>query len=333
MAPRVRPAPALRGLLPWLLAAGLIGLLLWQVPFEAMGRALHGARLGVFLPGAAVASLVWFALDSATLAQLFSRAFTPLGWAEARALRGLSYLATPIHWHAGKAAIVARLRRTKGLPILDATSGLLLVQTLDALILALLATGGSWLLPTSEALVSLRGVGMVVAVASVAYLIVVRSDRPALPVLERLRRSAVHRAHRRLSRADLARLFALKTAYHLVFVVAYLVGLRAFGVDVTLARSLAATPIVQMVGSLPLTPAGLGTQQGAMLHLFGGIGPGATSAPAILAFGFAFPIVLMGMRCAIGLCYLGRLRRASERGGRADGRGGAVHARAGPAER
>ena len=105
------------------------------------------------------------------------------------------------------------------------------------------------------------------------------------------------------------------------------------GFTIRAARSLAATPIVQMVGSLPLTPAGLGTQQGAMLHLFGGIGPGATSAPAILAFGFAFPIVLMGMRCAIGLCYLGRLRRVSERGGRADGRGGAVHARAGPAER
>ncbi|MEZ4290155.1 MAG: hypothetical protein R3E53_06270 [Myxococcota bacterium] len=330
MAPRVRAASTLRGLLPWLLAAGLIGLLLWQVPFEAMGRALHGARLGVFLPGAAVASLVWFALDSATLAQLFSRAFTPLGWAEARALRGLSYLATPIHWHAGKAAIVARLRRTKGLPILDATSGCCSSRRSTRSSRRCSRPAAPGCSRRARALAPLRGVGIALSAASLGFPIAVRSDRPALLVLDRWWRSAVHRAHR----------------------------LRAPRPRPALRPQ---DRLPRLRGRLPRRPARLRCRRppparsprrpscrwsGACPHprrpryAAGGHAPSLRWCRPRVDVGAGDPrlrlrvsIVLMGMRCAIGVCYLGRLRGAPEHGERAEGRGGAVHTRVGAVER
>ena len=66
----------------------------------------------------------------------------------------------------------------------------------------------------------------------------------------------------------------------------------------------AATPIVLMAGGLPITPAGLGTQQ-ALLVLF--LAPWAPEAK-LLAFGFVFPIAILLVRLPLGLLYLSDLR-------------------------
>jgi uncharacterized membrane protein YbhN (UPF0104 family) len=55
-----------------------------------------------------------------------------------------------------------------------------------------------------------------------------------------------------------------------------------------------------MAGALPITPAGLGTQQAAMLFFFAPYGDDAS----ILAFGLTFPVVLLVLRAALGLPYL-----------------------------
>ena len=62
---------------------------------------------------------------------------------------------------------------------------------------------------------------------------------------------------------------------------------------------------------LPITPAGLGTQQATMLYFFARHGNEA----AVLAFGLAFPVAVTLGRCLLGLRYLGTLAhlRASTR--------------------
>jgi uncharacterized membrane protein YbhN (UPF0104 family) len=74
----------------------------------------------------------------------------------------------------------------------------------------------------------------------------------------------------------------------------------AFGIDVPFTLVLAATPTIEAIGGLPITPGGLGTQQAAMLYFFGGHG----SEAAIIAFGFSLPIALMLARSLLGLVYL-----------------------------
>jgi uncharacterized membrane protein YbhN (UPF0104 family) len=59
-----------------------------------------------------------------------------------------------------------------------------------------------------------------------------------------------------------------------------------------------------MLGTLPITPAGLGTQAAAMLFFWSEYGGKAE----ILAFGLVFPVALTLSRCLVGLFYLGDLR-------------------------
>ena len=58
------------------------------------------------------------------------------------------------------------------------------------------------------------------------------------------------------------------------------------------------------VGGLPISPAGLGTQQATMLYFFGTRFGGTESEAAIIAFGFSFPVVLTVGRGLVGAFYL-----------------------------
>jgi uncharacterized membrane protein YbhN (UPF0104 family) len=83
----------------------------------------------------------------------------------------------------------------------------------------------------------------------------------------------------------------------------------SFGIELPLTLAIAATPAILMAGVVPITPAGLGTQQAVMLYFFAPYGDEA----AILAFGLTFPVALILFRCLIGLRYLSelpKLRRA-----------------------
>lgn len=298
-----------RRLLPWLVAAGCLVYSFEVVPFAELVAALGRARLALFLPLAIAAVLAWFALESAAYAYAFSRFNVPLSWRDARSLRALTYLLTLIHWHVAKAAVVLRLHSTHGVGILAATSTLLLYQMIGVAVLALFAMAGALFLPRTAPVeqVALAS-GVLFAVIALA-LAAIRSDWPRLRGLDELRGLSLLQAHRRLALSDLATLGIARMAYQLVFVLAYYFGMRAFGLGPSLSHVMVATPLLQAVGSLPIAPAGFGTQQAAMLFLFSDPAAGGSDGPAILAFGFSLPIATMIMRGLVAALYLGDLAR------------------------
>jgi len=291
---------SLKRWLPWALALGIILAVFSRVPIDEALSAARGARLERFTALVVVSVWLWFLIESAAFHYLFSRFNAPTSWREARSLRGSSYLLSPIHLSVGKAAVVLRLRTIKQVPLLDGTSSMLLYQTLDGIVLAALALTGLALIPSAPELDGLLIAALATLGVSLAYLTVLRTRSPRLTALDRLRGLALHRSHRRLGWRDLAVLVSAKLAYHLVFAGALWYGLRCFGIEIPLVSSLATSPVIEAIGGLPITPAGLGTQQGAMLYLFGKLGP----TPAIVAFGFSFPIAILAARCALGLFYL-----------------------------
>ena len=152
------------------------------------------------------------------------------------------------------------------------------------------------------------GAGLVDAAAPLLGLALLRFDWPRVDWLESLRGQDVLHAQRAVEARDLLVLAALKTLFHVVFVGVFYWGPRAFGVEPPLVLVLAATPIILAAGALPITPAGLGTQQTALLFFFLPASPGVEgggAAAAILAFGLGFPLVTMATRGLLGLYYLG----------------------------
>jgi uncharacterized membrane protein YbhN (UPF0104 family) len=302
------PAQRLRRMLPWAVAAAILWYLFRRVAVADAWRAAGEARLEVFLPIALAAVAVWFVLESGAFAYLFSRFNAALSWSDARALRGLTYLVTPINWNVGTAAIVLHLRQSKGIGALDSVSSMFFYQTIDGIVLGTLTLVGLWTLESAAGLESLARFAAIMVALQVATLTVMMARRPDWRWLRRARALGIFRTHGLARGRDVAVLSTIRTCYFLGFVLFFWLGTRAFHVDVPFGFTMAATPIILLSAALPITPGGLGTQQAAMLYFFSAHGAEA----AILAFALAFPVTVSLIRVLLGLIYirdLGTLRR------------------------
>jgi uncharacterized membrane protein YbhN (UPF0104 family) len=290
----------LRRIFPWVVALAIAGYVFRVVSIEEAWSALLQARVEIILPVVLGTVLCWFLIESRAYAYVFSRFNTAVSWQEARSLRGVTYLLTPIHLSLGKAALVLRLQMVKKVPLLEGASSVALYQTIDAVVLAGLTAIGLWLIPSTPETRAAQAVAIAVIIVLLLYLSFLGNDRPKLRPLDRVRHLTLHHAHRKIRVRDAVIIVAAKLAYHLIAVAAFYFGMRAFGIDVPFTLVLAATPTIEAIGGLPITPGGLGTQQAAMLYFFGGHGTEA----AIIAFGFSLPIALMLARSLLGLVYL-----------------------------
>jgi uncharacterized membrane protein YbhN (UPF0104 family) len=290
----------LKRIFPWVVALAIAGYVFRIVSIEEAWSALLQARVEIILPIVFGTVLCWFLIESRAYAYIFSRFNTAVSWQEARSLRGVTYLLTPIHLSLGKAALVLRLQMVKKVPLLEGASSVALYQTIDAVVLAGLTALGLWLIPSTPETSAAQAVAIAVVIALLLYLSLIRSDRPKLRPLDRVRQLTLHHAHRKILIRDAMIIVGAKLAYHLIAVAAFYFGMLAFGIDVPFTLVLATTPTIEAIGGLPITPGGLGTQQAAMLYFFGGHG----SEAAIIAFGFSLPIALMLARSLLGLVYL-----------------------------
>ena len=295
----------LRQLLPWLVATAILGFLLTQVPIGDAWEATRAARLEIFFPMVLFCVTAWFLLDSFAFSYLFSRFNAPLSWAEARALRGTTYLLTPINWNLGTAGIVLHLRRSKQIGAVDSSSTMLFYMVIDTLVLSALALIGLWLLPVSAETRTLRDGTLVLVLGVAGFLALFLAPLPGWAWLERLRGIGLFRTHGLASVRDVGLLLGLRSVYFAGFAALFWVGCEAFGVSLPLELVAASTPPILASAVLPITPAGLGTQQATMLYFFARHGNEA----AVLAFGLAFPVAVTLGRCLLGLRYLGTLRK------------------------
>ena len=158
---------------PWAIAGAIFYYLFSEVPITDAWDAARSARLELFLPVMLAAVLLWFLIDSAAFAFLFTRFNAKLAWAEARSLRGMTYLLTPINWNLGTAAVILHLRTSKHIGALESTSSMVFYQLVDGMVLASFVALGVALLPSSPEMTSLRNgaVGFVLfQVVTMAFL-------------------------------------------------------------------------------------------------------------------------------------------------------------------
>ena len=292
--------------LPWAVAGGLLWYLLRKVSLEKTLAAVEGADLSLLLPAAVLCILAWFLLDSAALSYIFTRFNAPFSRREARSIRALTYLLAVVNWNLGTGGIVLHMRHAKGVPVIEAASTIFFYNLIDGLILTSLVLGGVLFLPRSLGLQSLGVAAAVLVAAQVATLVFFLSRRrPSWRWLRRLADMRVFRTHQRATPRDTLVVLAFRVAYFAMFVVFFAIALPAFGASVPIAHLAATVPAILAVGTLPITPAGLGTQQAAVVYFYRDY----AGEPALLAFGFLLTFVFVLMRAPLSLFYLGDLAR------------------------
>lgn len=308
MKPPGRPAKA-RIWLSWTLALAILAGLLTRTPPSQLVEVTRLARLDRLLLLMAAACGLWLVIESSSLWTILGplhRDATDarLSWRTVLAVRARSYLLTPIHWNLGRAGFVYELERARGVPMLASSSALLLQQSVDVWLFAGCAGLGLASLPASTQTLALaRSIAAIFLALTLIFALLclpLRTPMAAWPPIERIRQSRLAAAFRRTRPLELLRVVLLRSVHCLVFVAVYTWGTAAFGLELPLAIVLAGVPLIQTVGALPITPAGLGTQQAMMLFLFSPYG----SESSILAFGLAFGLLQTFLRFAIGLASL-----------------------------
>ncbi len=289
-----------RQVAPWVVAAAILAYLFADVSIGEAWQATRTARLDLFLPGVLGATAAWFLLESAAFAYLFSRFNAKVTWAEARSLRGVTYLLTPINWNLATAGIILHLRQSKHIGAVASTSSMLFYSSLDGIVLASLALIGVLTLPASPELAAIRNGAAAFIAALVAMLVFFMAPAPDWAWLRRARSLGVFRTHGMASLRDVAILMGIRSVYFSGFVGLFWLGCLSFGIDAPFGMITASMPPILLAAALPITPAGLGTQQAAMLFFWKAYGDPA----AILAFGLAFPIGVTLARCLLGLRYV-----------------------------
>jgi uncharacterized membrane protein YbhN (UPF0104 family) len=297
-----------RKVLPWAFAGVLVWLLLRQVSTRETLAALRSAQLGLLVPAALACVLIWFWLDAAVLSYLFTRFHTPFSLSEACSIRALTYLLAVVNWNLGSGGIILHLSHAKDVPLAEAASTMLFYNLIDGLILSAVALVGVSSMPGELGLENVRnGALVLVAVLAGALAFFPSPWKPSWGWMRRLTTLPIFRTPSSARLRDALVVVGYRSVYFAGFIAFFWVALPAFGAHVPLAELAATVPVILLMGTLPITPAGLGTQQAAVVYFYR---PYASEA-ALLAFGFVLPIVFVVMRVPLSLLYLrdlGRLR-------------------------
>jgi len=268
---------ALRTLAMWLVGAAIVAVVIVRIPFAAFRDAItHGPHLTL----AAVDFAVTFAvLCTDALATQWSLRVSDVRWTfvQSMLVRGSTYMLAIVNYAVGQAGLGYYLHRSGVTTARAVGVTLFLTGTTFAALLVL--TSGSWASyqPTGAMWWTLvAGCG-----AFLVYLAII-AVRPRFLA----------------DRAPLAPLFDAKVSGTLLAVVARLphvamltmsfwIAMRAWGLAMPFGVAASVMPGVVIATVIPISPAGLGTAQAALVYLCSDFAPGATAdarQATILAF-------------------------------------------------
>lgn len=298
----------LRALVPWLVAALVLGYVLSGVSGSALTDAL--ARVSPWRLGLIVVGLTAGALLADSLAVRLALGATAPGAAlpfgRVLLVRCASSLLSLLNYGAGQGGVVYFLYRRHRVPV-ETGAGAVLLASAAFLVVLALASGLGLLAGAVPDRPELRLVAWAAVAITPVYIALV-ATKPRALLRQRLLR------HLLAARAGvLGRVIAARAVHLAILVAGHWLAMRLFGIEVPPAAALLQLPALFLVTALPISPAGLGTTQAAAITLFGAYAGGATEAArhgAVLAYSLSCHVAGVVLLAAIGLVCWRRLARA-----------------------
>jgi uncharacterized membrane protein YbhN (UPF0104 family) len=282
-------AHRIRRLAPWLAAALLLVVVFVRVDFGATVHAFASADWARFLLSALPFVAVWLALDVVSLSRLIARFHAPIGFREMLRLRGGSYLFLVLSFDAAQAALALALSRRLRIPVLALGGTFLFYYAIDVAAIAGLGALGAIAVPGARGVALRSALGALLVLVVGAFLVGAwLGRRSGARILDTLKRA---------TRRDVAEWIGWRVLFHASFVGFAAATLPAFHIHVPLLALVACVPVTLSISALPITVAGLGSAQLAMLALYSGF----ADQTAIVAYSLAHSASLIVLRLPIGL--------------------------------
>jgi hypothetical protein len=294
-----------RVLWPWLVGGAIVIVIALRVPLDAFRDAVDkGPHLKLLVVDVAL-TLVMLVADSLATWIGLGLVEIPMRFGKVFAIRGATYLLSLLNYVVGQGGLAYYLHRI-GIPTARAISAALFL-TGTTLATLLVLTTATWIFQDHAAASPTMWWTLIGGcVAFAGYLVVIALAPAFLTRRESLASLFVAKLYGH------AIAIATRVPHVLALVLSHWFAMRAWGIEVPFGLGVMTLPAVVIAAALPISPAGFGTTQAAMVYLYADYAAGATASgreAAMLAFSivhFAYFLVAQAM---VGLACIPMTRR------------------------
>lgn len=272
----------------------LIGLIV-VVDVEKVIDAMGKADLALYLPLITIFILLWFIIETQNLASLINRFGYPRPISELAAVRAYTYLLMVLNYNLGVGGIALYMRSTVGIPLAIASSLMLFYMYAELVSLATMCVLGAVVLPGEPHIATIALIAMVFLIGSIFLIAAYRKFGNRLP--RGLGELSLFGSFKQASPVTFITIIVGRGIYFITFIIFFYLALPAFSIKVPLVALFVLVPAVFFIGNLPISAAGLGTMQAAMLFAFASYGTEAN----IVAFSIVYSGTLIIFRLPLGI--------------------------------
>ena len=268
----------IKHLAPWCVAAGIFVYLFHLYPPAQVWRSLSYVNIPAFVSFSVAYFALIFIVDSWVMKHMFHTFSHRVRFTDILRARGATYLIMVLSYPASQAAFAYYFRRRYKTPIFDALGIFFFILFVDLMWIITLAFVGSFFQDYTIGKVELGSV--VQKVAAVAYALAfawiafwqrwpgrISGLQFKIPAIARLRQRRVFHIFNNASALDYLKVGIMRTPIHFTIIISMYVIMQTFHTSIPFLKILGNMPLVFLIGTLPITPGGLGTTNAAMVEL------------------------------------------------------------------
>lgn len=292
----------LKNSLPWIIALSLLYYLFQKYPIEDVLRAFRHTNIFFFIAYSTLYFLFIWVTDCWTLSWIFLRSGHPINTKDVLIARLASYSFTLFHYGATQGALAYFFKKKRILPFFKSSSIILFVMMIDFYLTVTLSFVGTFFArPTisgNDLSPFVQGAWILVTL-TLSLLLFFRKFLLKLPLPTWTKSRDLLYAIEKIRFRDYGNLLLMRFPMHLIIHSSLFFVALTFGITLPFAKILTSLPIIGLLGSIPITPAGLGTTQLATIEFLKDQFKG--DVPLLLSMSFSFVFFNHLLKIILGL--------------------------------
>jgi uncharacterized membrane protein YbhN (UPF0104 family) len=271
----------LKTVCPWLIAAAIFAYLFHKYPPAKVWQSLTYVNLLPFLGFSLFYFFFIYVIDAAVTGSILTKFTRKVALKDVVLARGVTYLIMVISYPASQAAFAYYFKRRYKIPIFEVLSTFLFIMFVDLWWIVTLAFVGSFFQDYTIGDVNLsRLVFTTVMIFYGVYIVWLAFWRRwpdkgfwefiTPKFIERQRKREIFDLFAKATMADYLRTAVMRIPIHFTIIISFYVVIRTFGCNIPFVQILSNVPIVFLIGTLPITPGGLGTTNALLVELLKG---------------------------------------------------------------
>lgn len=268
----------IKKLAPWVAAAGIFVYLFRIYPPSKVWQSMRLVNLWEFMLFAVFYFVFIYIVDSFVMQKVITRFSHEVSFKDILTARGVTYLVMILNYPASQAAFAYYLKRKYGIAIFEALGVFLFIVLIDLVWIITLAFAGSFFQDYSIGGVPLSRTVQTVSLGAYAAAFVwlafwrrwperIIGRHLRIPIIEKLRTRKVFHIFNQAGVIDYLKVAAMRIPIHFTIIIQTYIVVRTFNAFVPFVKVLGNIPLVFFIGTLPITPGGLGTTNAATVEL------------------------------------------------------------------